>query len=128
MGPCKYSPGNFDTTKGPISTSFFSGAKTNIAWNCLDEQISKGRGDTAAFVWEGNGLGENKTMSYSEVCSEVNKLANWLRRIGVEKGDRVVIYMPMILELPILCLHVRELVQSMELSLLVSLPSPCHNA
>ena len=99
--PANIVQGNFDTTKGPISTSFFSGAQTNIAWNCLDAQISKGRGDTAAFVWEGNGLDENKTMSYSEVCSEVNKLANWLRNIGVKKGDRVIIYMPMIPELPI---------------------------
>ena len=96
--PANIVQGNFDTTKGPISTSFFSVAQTNIAWNCLDAQISKGRGDTAAFVWEGNGLDENKTMSYSEVCSEVNKLANWLRNIGVKKGDRVIIYMPMIPE------------------------------
>ena len=99
--PANIIQGNFDTTKGPISTSFFSGAKTNIAWNCLDAQISKGRGENAAFIWEGNGPGENKTMSYSEVCSEVNKLANWLKSIGVKKGDRVVIYMPMIPELPI---------------------------
>ena len=93
--------GNMDVTKGPISTSFFSGGKTNIAWNCLDAQILKGRGNNSAFLWEGNGLGENKTLTYSEVCSEVNKLANWLRRVGVKKGDRVIIYMPMIPELPI---------------------------
>ena len=47
--PANIVQGNFDTTKGPISTSFFSGAKTNIAWNCLDEQISKGRGDIMVY-------------------------------------------------------------------------------
>jgi len=93
--------GNFDVTKGTIDHTWFQGGRTNVAWNCIEANISKGLGENTAFVWEGNSPGEDAKLSYNELQKEVNKLANWLKSIGIQQGDRVVIYLPMLLELPI---------------------------
>lgn len=92
---------NMDPSKGKVEHSWFKGGRTNMAWNCIEANINKGFGDKVAFIWEGNDPGEASSMTYNELQMEVNKLANWLRKIGVKAGDRVVIYLPMVLELPI---------------------------
>ncbi|GBG75139.1 hypothetical protein CBR_g19652 [Chara braunii] len=91
---------NFDVRKGPISVQWFKGGKTNICYNALDRHVEEGRGSDDAFIWEGNDVGRERKLTYSEVLEQVCQLANYLRSIGVKKGDRVTIYMPMLPELP----------------------------
>jgi acetyl-CoA synthetase len=83
-----------------ISIKFFQGAKTNIAYNCLDRHLEK-RGNQVAIIWEGNDPGEEARLTYRELHAEVCKFANVLKKFGVKKGDRVSIYMPMVKELAI---------------------------
>jgi len=79
---------------------WFVGGKLNIAANCLDRHVAAGHGDRKAYLW----LGENddeRVLTYSDLLREVQKFANVLKSLGVKKGDRVAIYMPMVPELPI---------------------------
>jgi len=93
---------NMDVSKGKLDVTWFKGGKTNMAYNCLDRHVEAGNGDKVAFFFEANEPTEDSpSMSYSEVKDEVCRVANWLRAKGVKKGDRVVLYMPMVLELPI---------------------------
>ncbi|MDA0747813.1 MAG: acetate--CoA ligase, partial [bacterium] len=91
---------NYDMNKGPISIKWFEGAKTNITYNCLDRHLDT-RGDQVALLWEGNEPGEDGKLTYKELHEQVCRCANVLKSRGVKKGDRVSIYMPMILELAI---------------------------
>ncbi|MEM7272650.1 MAG: acetate--CoA ligase [Actinomycetota bacterium] len=79
---------------------WFVGGELNITYNCLDRHVEAGRGDKVAYHWEGE-PGDTVTITYAELLTEVCKFANVLKAQGLEKGDRVAIYMPMILELPI---------------------------
>jgi acetyl-CoA synthetase len=79
---------------------WFVGGELNITYNCLDRHVEAGNGDKVAFHWEGE-PGDKIAITYSELLTEVCKFANVLKAQGLEKGDRVAIYMPMILELPI---------------------------
>jgi acetyl-CoA synthetase len=79
---------------------WFIGGSLNVAYNCLDRHVEAGRGDKVAFHWEGE-PGDTRTITYAELCAEVKRFANALKALGVQKGDRVNIYMPMIPELPI---------------------------
>ena len=92
---------NFDLQKGRIQTRWFVGGTTNLCYNAVDRHVKDGKGDKVAFYWEGNDVGEQSVMTYSDVQAAVCRLANHLRSLGVKKGDRVVIYLPMICELPI---------------------------
>ncbi len=83
-----------------IRIEWFKGGKTNICYNALDRHLAT-RGDRIAFYWEGNTPGEQKTVTYRQLHEQVCRFANVLKSHGVKKGDRVSIYMPMILELPI---------------------------
>ncbi len=85
----------------PPEAQWFVGGKLNVAYNCLDYQVEQGRGDKAALVWESDEPGGGKSYSYSELTAEVKKFANVLKGLGVEKGDPVSIYLPMIPELAI---------------------------
>ena len=76
---------------------WFVGGKTNLAYNCLDRHVEAGQGDKTAILWEGE-PGESRTLSYRDLLSEVSKFANVLKDKGVKKGDRVVIYMPLVPE------------------------------
>jgi len=76
---------------------WFVGGQTNIAYNALDRNVQAGRGDKRAIVWEGED-GEVRTFTYSELLREVGKAANALTALGVEKGDRVTLYLPLIPE------------------------------
>jgi acetyl-CoA synthetase len=78
-------------------TKWFVGGKTNIAYNCLDLQVERGLGNKVAFFWEGE-PGDRRVITYSDMLSEVSRFANVLRSRGVNKGDRVAIYLPMIPE------------------------------
>src|SRR5919202_1556411 len=80
---------------------WFVGGKTNVSYNCLDYQIEQGRGDKRAIIWEADEPGEGREITYRELKAEVEKFANVLKNLGVEKGDPVSIYLPMIPELPI---------------------------
>jgi acetyl-CoA synthetase len=85
----------------PPFAQWFVGGKLNVAYNCLDHQIEGGKGDKTALIWEGDEPDQQKSYTYSELLAEVNKFANVLKDLGVRKGDRVGIYLPMIPELPI---------------------------
>jgi acetyl-CoA synthetase len=78
---------------------WFVGGKLNAAVNCLDRHIEEGHGDRIAYYWEGE-PGDRREISYRQLHEEVCRLANSLRQIGVERGDRVIIYLPQIPELP----------------------------
>jgi acetyl-CoA synthetase len=79
---------------------WFLGGELNISYNCLDRHIESGNGEKVAFHWEGE-PGDTKSITYKELLDEVSKFANVLKDLGLQKSDRVAIYMPMILELPI---------------------------
>ncbi len=79
---------------------WFLGAKYNIVHDALDKHAKGQRADKVAFIFEGE-PGDTKKVTYKELYEEVNKLANALKKMGVQKGDRVGIYLPMILELPV---------------------------
>jgi acetyl-CoA synthetase len=76
---------------------WFVGGKLNVSENCLDRHVAAGRGDKVAFHWEGE-PGDTRTITYGELLDEVQRFANVLRSLGVGKGDRVNIYLPMIPE------------------------------
>jgi acetyl-CoA synthetase len=79
---------------------WFVGGKLNVSYNCLDRHVEAGRGDKVAYHWEGE-PGDTRTITYADLLAEVQKFANALKSLGVQKGDRVAIYMPMIPELPV---------------------------
>ena len=84
----------------PPWVQWFIGGKLNVSYNCVDRHVNSPRRNKAALVWEGE-PGEERVLTYNDLYREVNKFANVLKRLGLKKGDRVAIYMPMILELPI---------------------------
>lgn len=90
---------NFDLNEGPIEVQFLKGVKTNISYNLLDRIINKGSGERIAYFWEGNEVGEQKSITYSELRLEVVRFANALKRQGITPGDRVAIYLPVTIEL-----------------------------
>jgi acetyl-CoA synthetase len=79
---------------------WFVGGTLNVAYNCLDRHIEAGRGHRVAYHWEGE-PGDSRTYTYAELHAEVCRFANVLKSLGVKKGDRVNIYLPMIPELPV---------------------------
>ncbi|MEW6638192.1 MAG: acetate--CoA ligase, partial [Actinomycetota bacterium] len=85
----------------PPEAKWFVGGRINAAYNCLDYQVEQGKGDKTALIWEGDEPGDIRTFTYSELTAEVKKFANVLKDLGVQKGDTVSIYLPMIPELPI---------------------------
>ena len=84
----------------PPDAKWFVGGKLNVSYNCLDRHLRGPRRNKAALVWVGE-PGDRRTLTYWDLYREVNKFANGLKSLGVGKGDRVAIYMPMIPELPI---------------------------
>ena len=84
----------------PPFARWFVGGKLNASVNCLDRHLTAGRGDRPAIFWEGE-PGDRKTLTYADLHREVCRFTNVLRGLGVRKGDRVAIYLPMIPELPV---------------------------
>ncbi|MGH8931592.1 MAG: acetate--CoA ligase [Egibacteraceae bacterium] len=85
----------------PPHAKWFVGGKLNASENCLDRHVDDGHGDQIAFHWIGEPEGETRDISYAELRDEVSRFANALGELGVGKGDRVCIYLPMIPELPV---------------------------
>jgi len=90
----------FDDSKGIQWTKWFVGGKLNIVHNCLDRHVTNGKKNNIALIWE-NETGDTTRLTYKELFVEVNKCANGLKELGVKKGDRVGIYMPMVPEIVI---------------------------
>jgi len=90
---------NFDFVKGEIA--WFEGGKLNVSYNCLDRHVKNGHGSQTALIWEGNQPTEDRHITYQELLDEVQRFANALKALGVNKGDRVCLYMQMIPQLPV---------------------------
>lgn len=84
----------------PPHAEWFVGGKINISYNCLDRHLPTWRRNKAALIWEGE-PGDTRTLTYQQLHTEVCRFANVLKRLGVAKGDRVALYMPLIPELAI---------------------------
>jgi acetyl-CoA synthetase len=85
-----YAPGN-------ISIKWYEDGTLNACYNCVDRHLAK-RGNQTALIWEGDDPKDSKTVTYKQLHAEVQKFANVLKKQGVKKGDRVTIYLPMIVE------------------------------
>ena len=83
-----------DDARGPMWPTWFPGGELNFADNCLDRHLDEGRGDKPALVWEADD-GTTRTLTYAQLGREVARLANGLKRLGVGRGDRVGIFLPM---------------------------------
>jgi acetyl-CoA synthetase len=88
-----------DWSNAPFA-KWFIGGKLNACYNCVDRHVSNGKGQKTAIVWEGE-PGDVRTLTYIELKDEVCRVANALKALGVQKGDRVCIYMPMVPELAV---------------------------
>ncbi|MDX1400364.1 MAG: acetyl-coenzyme A synthetase N-terminal domain-containing protein, partial [Kiloniellales bacterium] len=88
-----------DVSYGPedVHIRWFADGTTNVAYNCLDRHLEERR-DQVAIIWEGDDPADDKSITYGEAHEEVCRLANAMKNLGVKKGDRVTIYMPMIPE------------------------------
>ena len=100
-------PADVDAGIGPDIT-WFDGGKLNVAYNCVDRHVAAGRGDKVALYFEGE-PGDRRTITYAELQREVSKAANALLELGITKGDRVVIYLPVIPETVIITLAVARI-------------------
>lgn len=89
------------TFDDPIRIEWFKGAKLNVSYNCLDKHLKTERKNKRAIVWVGEPAGDERVFTYEQLHKEVCKFANVLKKLGIKKGDRVCIYLPMIPELPI---------------------------
>lgn len=88
-----------DSSEAPFY-KWFDGGQTNISYNCLDRNLEAGLGDRVAIHWEGE-PGDKRSLTFKELHAEVCRFANVLKKLGVGKGDRVAVYLPMIPELAI---------------------------
>jgi len=84
----------------PPHAQWFAGGKLNISDNCLDRHLDTWRRNKAALIWEGE-PGDTRTLTYQQLHTEVCRFSNVLKKLGVQKGDRVALYMPLIPELAI---------------------------
>jgi acetyl-CoA synthetase len=84
----------------PPHAEWFLGGRTNVSYNCLDRHLQTWRRNKAAIVWEGE-PGEQRTLTYLQLHREVCRFANVLKRLGVARGDRVALYMPLVPELAV---------------------------
>ena len=84
----------------PPFAKWFVGGLVNASINCLDKHINSNIKNKAAIIWEGEN-GENITLTYYQLYQKVNQFSNALKNLGIKKGDRITIYLPMVPELPI---------------------------
>eukprot|EP01031_Cornospumella_fuschlensis_P041213 gene41213-50296_t len=83
---------------GDVSIKWFEDGELNASVSCLDRHIEAGRGDQVAIIWEGDDPNSDSKTTYAELHEQVCRIANAMRALGVKKGDRVCIYLPMIVE------------------------------
>ncbi|MFT4036947.1 MAG: acetate--CoA ligase [Thermomicrobiales bacterium] len=95
-----YKPWDTVLQWNPPFARWFDGGQLNVSVNCLDRHVNAGGGDKVAYYWEGE-PGDRKTITYQDLYDDVNRAANALKALGVGRGDRVAIYMPMVPELPV---------------------------
>jgi acetyl-CoA synthetase len=86
-----------DWSGAPVA-KWFVGGRLNVAYNCVDRHVEAGQGERVAIHWEGEPVGDSRTITYAELLTEVSKAANALTGLGLKAGDRVAIYMPMVPE------------------------------
>jgi acetyl-CoA synthetase len=92
----------------PPFAKWFDDGELNVAYNCLDRHVLAGNGDRVAFHWEGE-PGDNRTVTYAQLTAEVKRAANVLLGLGVQAGDRVAIYLPVVPEAVIAMLAVARI-------------------
>ena len=102
--PTKGREYTWDTEGRVIDIKWFEDGQLNVSYNCLDRHLSTWRKNKAAIIWQGEPEEDVKVYTYQQLTQEVAKAANMLKSLGVEKGDRVAIYLPMIPELAIIML------------------------
>ena len=90
---------NYNFRKGEIN--WFTGGKLNASYNCIDRHVDAGFGNEVAIIWEGNDPKQSRKFTYLDLLKEVSLFANALKSLGVQKGDRICLYMQMIPELAI---------------------------
>ncbi len=100
------SSGSTQPTQGlddsnPPFYKWFADGILNVSVNCLDRHLAAGGGDKTAYIWVGEPADDERTISYRELHDDVNRFANVLKGLGVERGDRVAIYLGMVPELPV---------------------------
>ena len=89
---------DYDFEEGKIA--WFSGGTLNACHNCLDRHLEK-IGEKTAYYWEGDDPADVRSITYQDLYEQVNRMAALLKAKGVQKGDRVVVYMPVIIQLPV---------------------------
>jgi len=99
--PTKAREFTWDTDRRTIEQTWFADGELNVSYNCLDRYLGTPTAKKAALVWQGEPEEDSLTLTYEQLHSEVCKFANVLKSFGVKKGDRVCVYLPMVLELPI---------------------------
>jgi acetyl-CoA synthetase len=86
-----------DWSEAPFA-KWFVGGRLNVAYNCVDRHVEAGNGDRVAIYWEGEPVGDSRTITYAELLAQVCRAASALTDLGLVAGDRVAIYMPMVPE------------------------------
>jgi len=99
--PTKAREFTWDTEGRTIRHTWFADGELNVTYNCLDRHMGTDRENKTALIWQGDEIDEDKSITYKELHAEVCKFANVLKSLGVGKGDRVCIYLGMIIELPV---------------------------
>jgi acetyl-CoA synthetase len=94
----------WDTANRKIENTWFADGQLNISYNCLDRHLGTPTENKIALIWQGDEVDEDASITYKDMHREVCKFANVLKSLGVKRGDRVCIYMGMVLELPIVML------------------------
>ena len=89
----------YDLSKPEIK--WFVNGKLNVSYNCLDRHVDAGRGDKTAIIWQGEPEEDVLHISYRQLLADVIRFANVLKKLGVKRGDRVALYMPMVPELAV---------------------------
>lgn len=90
-----------DENSSKLDVQWFAGGKLNVSYNCLDRNLQNGRRNKAAIIWQGDSDDDQRVYTYQMLFREVCRFSNVLKQHGVKKGDRVVIYMPMVPEFAI---------------------------
>ncbi|MEA3366621.1 MAG: acetate--CoA ligase [Planctomycetota bacterium] len=102
--PTKAREYTWDTEARNVRHTWFADGELNVSYNCLDRHLGTERENKAALIWQGDEPDEDRTITYRELHEQVCRFANVLKSLGVEKGDRVCIYLGMIPELPVVML------------------------
>ncbi|MGQ2941790.1 MAG: acetate--CoA ligase [Blastomonas fulva] len=92
--PTRINRSSFD----PVDIRWYEDGELNLCFNCIDRHVFAGHGGDTALIWEGDTPGDVRSLTYDDLLREVQAMAGALKTLGAQKGDRVTIYMPMVLE------------------------------